>query len=828
MPKEKRDAIYCQACTLFNEAIAKHVQNHGPIRMTDPRVKQMKREALQKAKQMLYPSSKRTKYIYIFAVRDREDYKYCLKIGDTKDFILNRLKDINGTAGQYGCVELVYAVMAVDDFGNEFRDHAVHSLLDKLGYVRQYFKDESRHEWFVITSDEAIALVQCLITGSFPDILMKTFKLRPHQIEAVKAVVSYFLNCPNDDVFMLAMKPRSGKSVTFYYACRALGAKRIIVVTWKPVCEDAWETDIHHKDFKGWRFISRMSGNGATIQEQYEKCVAEDPDAPIVVFLSFQDLQDGEKLHHQWLFKEHWDVAGLDEYHFGAYRDRSQNILDRMDIAKRIYMTGTPYKCLSSKMFKPDQIFRWTYFDEQRAKLAWKGDELDNPYYGMPKMHILTYELSSIERELAEKHGLSEFSLNEFLRTVKDESGNDVFVYAPLVLRFLRTICGDADNAEAFLSKEIFQMPFSDPRLVGRLMHTLWVLPGVKECNAMAAMLRTVSFFKDYTIINNSGKSTGIGRKALQDVKKLIGPDTENTRSITLTCGKCCECVTVPQWSGVMMLHDTKTPEFFFQSSHRAGSKWVYSNMRPDGSKMKEDFYVFDFSPNRAISAYSECIAAESLRTGVPLSECFIECSSLLPFGCVKGGQMRPLRPEEIVEKLCIAEAAAKAGGFGRRELITQSSDELVQFAADSRTPSILDRALGGSLGASVVKLVLSSNPELVKPSNRKRLGFVQGDPKDSDSIQELLLHVRKILVKIPNFLWQIDECAGTFDQFVQLGEKYPDLLRIHTGLEAADFDFIKSICRTAKFSTMFLAFNESRSRMSKLTDGMEKETKAA
>mgnify|MGYP001417555911 CR=1 FL=1 len=52
-----------------------------------------------------------------------------------------------------------------------------------------------------------------------------------------------------------------------------------------------------------------------------------------------------------------------------------------------LYLSGTPFRALQTGEFIEEQIFNWTYGDEQREKLNWIGK--DNPYLTMPKMAML-------------------------------------------------------------------------------------------------------------------------------------------------------------------------------------------------------------------------------------------------------------------------------------------------------------------------------------------------------------------------------------------------------------------------------------------------------
>ncbi len=202
--------------------------------------------------------------------------------------------------------------------------------------------------------------------------------------------------------FLWNAKMRFGKTFTTYQLAKKLGAKRVLVVTFKPAVEDAWQTDLEtHVDFDGWQYLSRASGSDPT---------QIDNDKPVVYFGSFQDLLGRDaagniKPSNEWLHAVNWDLVVFDEYHFGAWRETAKELFEGEDeaVAKKeakleyaaelegvnedldvlseketeflpittrayLYLSGTPFKALATGEFIEEQIFNWTYTDEQRAK----------------------------------------------------------------------------------------------------------------------------------------------------------------------------------------------------------------------------------------------------------------------------------------------------------------------------------------------------------------------------------------------------------------------------------------------------------------------------
>ena len=111
-------------------------------------------------------------------------------------------------------------------------------------------------------------------------------------------------------------------------------------------------------------------------------------------------------------------------------------------------------------------------------------------------------------------------------------------------------------------------------------------------------------FYHDYKVIAAAGTGAGIGVEALPPVKKAMGNPLES-KTITLSCGKLTTGVSVKPWTGIFMLRNMTSPETYFQAAFRVQTPWEISN--PDGNSpnkkeiIKQECYVFDFAPNRAL-----------------------------------------------------------------------------------------------------------------------------------------------------------------------------------------------------------------------------------
>ena len=77
----------------------------------------------------------------------------------------------------------------------------------------------------------------------------ETFEMRAEQAEAVEKtsrLLPFDLGGGQNAVprFLWNAKMRFGKTFTAYQLAKKLGAKRVLVVTFKPAVEDAWQTDL--------------------------------------------------------------------------------------------------------------------------------------------------------------------------------------------------------------------------------------------------------------------------------------------------------------------------------------------------------------------------------------------------------------------------------------------------------------------------------------------------------------------------------------------------------------------------------------------------------
>ena len=769
----------------------------------------------------------------IYAYSDTR-YKECLKVGYTTRDIDVRMKEHYPTItpSQSWKVELIRPAMRND--GSVFDDHAVHQVL------RNSRINKIAGEWYqcnTATVERAIKAVQNDQTTLLSR--TQTFAMRPEQKEAVEKTASYFQSFASDPTnsgmtahFLWNAKMRFGKTFTSYQLALRMKWKHVLVLTFKPAVKTAWKEDLlTHKDFDGWTFVEKQENrefNHVDLTKRF------------VCFASFQDVLGtnsigGIKATNEWIQTVRWDCIILDEYHFGAWGKHAKDFYNKQDVANRIveetqsiysedasskkeieareyfdeglmpletkyylYLSGTPFRAIASGEFIEEQIFNWTYSDEQAAKAAWQGP--NNPYLSLPKMVMMTYQLPEKIREVAEQGEFNEFDLNEFFRAEGDQFVNEEYVQ-----KWVDLIHGAyAENvvSDLKLATEKPPMPYSDSRLLDYLRHTYWFLPSVAACKAMKRLLTKPTnrkFFGRYSIIVAAGNEAGLGAEAVKPVYEHMGNPQEDC-TITLSCGKLSTGVTIKPWTGIFMLRNSSSPETYFQAAFRVQSPWTIKDEWGEEVILKPTCYVFDFAPNRALRQVAEYSCRLSVDESNPEKK-VAEFIHFLPILAYDGSSMRQIDAAGILD---MAMSGTTATLLARRWesalLVNVDNGTLSRLLSNPEAMKALMsiegfRALNKDIETIInkseaVKKAKKEKGENLTPKEKKELTEAEKEYKSKrKEIQEKLI---KFATRIPVFMYLTDYREYTLYDVIHQLE--PDLFRKVTGLTLQDFDLLVSL----------------------------------
>ena len=720
---------------------------------------------------------------------------------------------------------IVLDMLAMRPDGSVFTDRDVHRFLRRNGIPNP------DGEWFKCNgNDVKSAILSIYDYGASLGGRSMDFPMRPEQKAAVEKTIDYFESLRETETskvphFLWNAKMRFGKTFATYQLAKKMNWTKVLVLTFKPAVQNAWETDLKaHVDFEGWQFVAR---GGLRFEDI-------DRSRPLICFGSFQDYlgknkAGGIKPKNEWVHATNWDCVVLDEYHYGAWRENAKELFEAegaeeeesaMGVAMAyfnedfmpittdayLYLSGTPFRAIATGEFIEDQVFNWTYSDEQRAKENWEGDE--NPYFSMPRMVLMTYQLPDAIREIAMKGEFDEFNLNVFF-SAKGEGVLAEFVYEGEVQKWLDLIRGSfmetaLDNLRMGAQKP--PLPFSDTRLLSVLNHTFWFLPSVAACHAMYNLLakRQNGFYHSYAVVVAAGASAGIGVDALPPV---LGKMDEplNSKSITLSCGKLTTGVSVKPWTGIFMLRNCSTPETYFQAAFRVQTPWTIKN--PDGKSpneeqvVKEECYVFDFAPNRALRQIADYSCRLNVDESNPEKK-VEEFSRFLPVLAYDGSTMKQMDAAGILD---IAMSGTSATLLARRWesalLVNVDNATLARLMDNEQAMQALMRIEGFRALSQDIQMIinksesikqakgLASDRDLTK-KEKKRLSDDEKEYKSKRKlIQEKLI---KFATRVPIFMYLTDYREHSLTDVITKIE--PDLFKKVTGLTVADFQLLVSL----------------------------------
>lgn len=779
-----------------------------------------------------------TPTIYAYKLIGVESHKGYLKIGYTDRDAETRIAEQMHTSAVPYRIVLKASAMRPD--GSCFMDHDIHAVLKKKG-IPQLNAGDDKNEWYKCDVNMVKAAIIAVQNGTANiENRSSTFKMRPEQARAVNMTIDYFNRAKKDDStrvpkFLWNAKMRFGKTFATYELAKKMGFKRVLVLTFKPAVESAWaEVLATHVDFEGWQFISNKDalGNGINIDQAYKNA---DKDRPIVVFGSFQDLlgtntNGGIKVKNQFIHEINWDLVTFDEYHFGAWRENAKKLFDDPDEEadadfdqekyKRteadnafnetfipittnyyLFLSGTPFRAINSGEFIEDQIFNWTYSDEQRAKEDWVGS--NNPYLSLPRMVMLTYQIPESIRQIAMQGEFNEFDLNVFFSAKYDDGDsveNSRFVYESDVSKWLQLIRGSylPSNVDDLKIGQKPAMPYSDSRLLKVLNHTLWFLPNVASCYAMYNLLSGDNFFSDYNVVVCAGTKAGIGVNALKPVLDAMG-NPLSTKTITLSCGKLTTGVTVKPWTGVFMLRNLSSPETYFQTAFRVQSPWTIKDDNGDQVIMKHECYVFDFALDRALRQISDYSCRLNVDESNPEKK-VAEFINFLPVLAYTGSTMRQISAQDILD---IALSGTSATLLARRWesalLVNVDNETLSRLLANKDALDALMKIEGfRSLNKDVETIINKSekvkkakkDAETLTQKQKKELSQEEKDYKSKrKQIQEKLI---KFATRIPVFMYLTDYRESCLKDVITQLE--PGLFKKVTGLDVSDFEMLCSL----------------------------------
>lgn len=546
--------------------------------------------------------------IYAYTLPQSPIHNGCIKIGETTRKVKDRVNEQVKTIGLIANILFERRAQKID--GTWFHDKDLHRYFIQNGIDKKDFGTGAT-EWFYFngTPEKAEKLTDEFINiydNKTESIEKIEYKLRKEQELAVEKTLEYFNSNEYKKEFLWNCKPRFGKTLTTYDFILKSNVNKVLLVTNRPTISNSWYDDFNK--FIAWKYKNIKFVSDAKIlknergilsrKEYLDIClVSEDENYKMVYFISLQDLKGAEEFggnydKYSWIADLPWDILVIDEAHEGVDTERTDKAFSKIKRDFTLHLSGTPFKAIANEKFKENQIYNWSYIDEQKAKENWNKED-KNPYEDLPTLNLFTYQMSSLIIEEIGKESKDldidfTFDLNEFFRVENSE-----FVHKKEVKKFLDNL---ATN----------KFPFSISEHREELKHTFWLLNRIDSVNALEKLLKQHSLFSNYKIISVAGNGKDNDNEKITNLERIKEAIKHNDRTITLSVGQLTTGVTIPEWTGVLMLSNITSPALYFQTAFRVQNPYEYFDEDKKILMRKENAYVFDFAPERTLTLFDE------------------------------------------------------------------------------------------------------------------------------------------------------------------------------------------------------------------------------
>ncbi len=722
------------------------------------------------------------KLIYIFEIRD-DAHKGLLKIGDATIETKTKIKDLRPNCAELNKAakkrideytrtaaikyELLHTELAIKNDEDKnlkaFRDYDVHNVLKNSGIQKVKFGDSNGKEWFQIDLKTAISAIKAVKDGwnNLSSIKIDTrtpIDFRPEQEKAIKNTIAQFKEHNN---MLWNAKMRFGKTLSALEVVRLMKFKRTIIMTHRPVVDDGWYDDFGKIFFREEdKYVYGSRSRGDTIASLEKKKVN------FVYFASIQDLRGSARAGGKFdknddVFDTEWDFVIVDEAHEGTQTALGEDVIKHIvkKNSKFLALSGTPFNILGN--YEDDAIYTWDYIMEQRAKLNWSKEHFgdSNPYENLPSMSIYTYNLGQLLStnayvELEDKA----FNFREFFRV----NDNGSFCYESDIKKFLDLITKKDEKSNYPYSKEEYRDLFQ---------HTLWMVPGVKEAQALKELMKKHPIFGNglFHIINVAGNDGEEASNALVSVKNAINDCPDGECTITLSCGKLTTGVTIPEWTAVFMLAGSFSTSAanYLQTIFRVQSPCNKNGM------IKEKCYVFDFAPDRTLKMVAEAVtvSGKAGKTDKKDKEILREFLNFCPVISFSGTEMKKYNQDVLLQQLKRAYAErAVENGFDDNNLYNQELLKLDEL--DIEKFNNLKNIVGTSKSTGNTKEIdindqgfTDEEYEKIKQAQKKpkkdlteeERQLLEEARKKKDSRNKAISILRQISIRMPLLIYGLD-----------------------------------------------------------------------
>lgn len=744
-----------------------------------------------------------------------------------------RIKEQFGTSNPEQPISILLGLLP-----DGIKDHHIHAQLIKNGCYR--IEDGPGKEWFIATTknDPFKDIKQAyneIVNGTSRT---EKFTLRNEQSAAIAKAKKWFLKEYPEDIirsathpnrFLINAKMRFGKCFTSIHLAKALSSRNTLIVTYKPDVIGEWVDIVNEQvDFDGWAGIrAKVKPDRPADPSLFSNGNFPKTTGPIVLCVSLQDLdinenrQTKKRLHK--IPDIEWDLIIFDEVHYGSRTERAKDILSRIRFRWRLDLSGTPFRLIEQDDFSAQQVFTYSYLDEQKNKTEEIKNDPENikekVYRQLPDLNISTIEIT--DEDIAEQRETFQtdnidFSLNKLFET-KDS----VFVYNDAVDHFLSGLTKTDHEAKAI---SIFGKLGIQLGCPPQKRHTVWWLNRVDSISTLINKLEKHPVFSNFKIINASGSDRrtdendriiALEKSSVQKAINEVNKDGMKRGTITLTCGRFLTGVTIEEWDSILILNDVQSAESYFQAIFRVQSAWIDKKTK---TILKPKAWVFDFAITRCLQVTYDCASniadqidqQESFEQKVDLSENNLEivteglCDTLDIKRFYEGNLVStPTTSKDIFEvlnhegsRIALARRITSnvLVNFGKLKLLEEYPHLL----------SILEKVKGyrtqevGNISAEDLIQIgrdasdledIKSDPNLIDEEKEKIIENFAEKDKDKERQTKkkwYATQIKRLAICMADFIYMTYEREYNIDDVIQT--KSPQFFEIMTGITKDDF----------------------------------------
>lgn len=501
---------------------------------------------------------------------------------------------------------------------------------DFYNFITRKKSVERDGEWFHIASSLALEYFDEFISRDYARYICdpdekSDYALRQEQDAAVMDTVSYFGHGGKE--FFWNTKPCFDKTLAAYDLIRRMSAKKagslqVLIIANCLNAANLWANNFYK--FISWRrdfcFVSDNDNiknrPGVHTHEEYmriqlnEKIMKETSHLSLIVTESLQELKESmyfggifDRL--RWISETEFDLLIIDESQKGVNIEDIDSVFRKIKRKHTLHLSETMLKVLTDKHFNEEQIFTWSYIDEQRTKQNLKDGEF-NVYKTFPELQMVTYQIPlMLERESLKDVAIAKgnsstdcvFDLSELFRVKDPIAAIPEFKHKEEVKKFLYAL---ATNKK---------YPFSTPELRDELSHTIWLLDCAASARALVQLLKAHPIFSEYKIMLvvadgkfDENKASGA---AFYEVRKAM---IDYPKTITLFVGRLAVEMAISAWTGIFILSNKESLSSYMQAAFCVQAPYETTVHHNDVSQRvrKECAYMFDFDPVRALTIYDE------------------------------------------------------------------------------------------------------------------------------------------------------------------------------------------------------------------------------